>query len=140
MTNTGVDVDFDQLASICERYGVARLDVFGSVARGEEGPGSDLDLLYELAPGARLGWEIEDLSVRGRCLIYHGGLVASRCCRLLPTLTATGSHGSAGESSLVAWRSEPALPAEPGGGLSTGCHSHGVTWPVASGASRSAAT
>lgn len=50
------------LRAVCERYGVARLDVFGSVARGEAGPGSDIDLIYELAPGQLLGWEIEDLA------------------------------------------------------------------------------
>jgi hypothetical protein len=27
-----------------------------------DGPDSDVDLLYELAPGARLGWDIEDLA------------------------------------------------------------------------------
>lgn len=47
---------------MCRRFGGARLDVFGSVARGEAGPGSDVDLLYELAQGRSLGWEIEDLS------------------------------------------------------------------------------
>lgn len=62
MTVPGVDVNLDQLAAICRRYGVARLEVFGSVTRGDDHPGSDLDLLYELAPGVRLGWEIEDLS------------------------------------------------------------------------------
>jgi hypothetical protein len=56
-----IDIDADRLAALCERFGVARLDVFGSVARGESNAGSDLDLLYELRPGARLGWEIEDL-------------------------------------------------------------------------------
>lgn len=56
------DVDLDELAAICQRYGVVRLDVFGSVARGEDQPDGDLDLLYELGPGVRLGWEIEDLS------------------------------------------------------------------------------
>ncbi|MEX0650589.1 MAG: nucleotidyltransferase domain-containing protein, partial [Actinomycetota bacterium] len=30
--------------------------------RGEERPDSDVDVLYELAPGARLGWNIEDLT------------------------------------------------------------------------------
>jgi predicted nucleotidyltransferase len=35
--------------------------VFGSMARGDGGEESDLDLLYELAPGAALGWEIEEL-------------------------------------------------------------------------------
>lgn len=33
----------------------------GSIARGEPDDGSDIDLLYELAPDARLGWEIVDL-------------------------------------------------------------------------------
>lgn len=54
--------ELDRIGDICRRYGVARLYVFGSVSRGEEGPGSDVDLLYELAPGARLGWRIEDLT------------------------------------------------------------------------------
>jgi uncharacterized protein len=56
-----IDTDADRLAALCERFGIARLDVFGSVARGESNADSDLDLLYELLPGARLGWEIEDL-------------------------------------------------------------------------------
>jgi hypothetical protein len=61
MSVTGLDVDTQRLAELCRRYGVARLEVFGSVARGEADETSDLDLLYELAPGANLGWEIEDL-------------------------------------------------------------------------------
>jgi predicted nucleotidyltransferase len=36
--------------------------IFGSVARGTAEPSSDVDVLYELQPGRRLGWEIEDLS------------------------------------------------------------------------------
>lgn len=35
------------------RLGVARLGLFGSVVRGEAGPGSDLDLLVEFAPGQK---------------------------------------------------------------------------------------
>ena len=57
-----LDVDRARLDALCRRFGVVRLDVFGSVARGEDGPGSDVDLLYELAQGRSLGWEIEDLS------------------------------------------------------------------------------
>ena len=57
-----LDVDRVRLDALCCRFGIARLDVFGSVARGEDGPGSDVDLLYELAQGRALGWEIEDLS------------------------------------------------------------------------------
>jgi predicted nucleotidyltransferase len=59
---TGLEVDLERIAEICQRYGVARLEVFGSVSRGEERPDSDVDVLYELAPDARLGWEIEDLT------------------------------------------------------------------------------
>ena len=57
-----LDVDRLRLDALCRRFGIARLDVFGSVARGEDGPGSDVDLLYELAQGRARGWEIEDLS------------------------------------------------------------------------------
>lgn len=51
-------VDQERLREVCERYGVSSLEVFGSVARGEAGPGSDLDLLYVLEPGARLGFAL----------------------------------------------------------------------------------
>jgi predicted nucleotidyltransferase len=55
-------VDLDRVKEICARYGVTRLDVFGSVGRGEASPVSDVDVLYELGPGVRLGWAIEDLT------------------------------------------------------------------------------
>jgi len=55
-------VDREALAEVCRRYGVAELAVFGSVARGESTSASDIDITYVLAPGRRLGWEIEDLS------------------------------------------------------------------------------
>ncbi|WP_114313048.1 nucleotidyltransferase family protein [Thermus caldifontis] len=41
------------------RFGVKAIAVFGSYARGEERPGSDLDLLVML--GRPLGWELVDL-------------------------------------------------------------------------------
>lgn len=61
---SGAEAAVDQglLAAICERYGIARLVIFGSVARGTADPASDLDILYELRPDRRLGWEIEDLT------------------------------------------------------------------------------
>lgn len=51
----------DRLREVCERYGVASLEVFGSVARGEDSGGSDIDLLYVLKPSARLGFRLFDL-------------------------------------------------------------------------------
>jgi len=35
---------------LLDRYGVARVGVFGSTARGEAGPDSDVDVLVEFAP------------------------------------------------------------------------------------------
>jgi len=57
-----LEANLDRIAEICRRYGVARLEVFGSVGTDRERPDSDVDILYDLAPGARLGWEIEDLA------------------------------------------------------------------------------
>ena len=58
----GVTIDEARLADVCARYGIARLLVFGSVARGTATSDSDIDVLYELEPGRRLGWEIEQLA------------------------------------------------------------------------------
>ena len=58
----GVEVDEARLADICDRYGVAKLEIFGSQARGTAGPDSDIDVLYTLRPGRRLGWEIEQFA------------------------------------------------------------------------------
>ena len=54
-------VDPTRLADICERYGVAELAVFGSVARGLATPTSDVDLLYVMAAGCSLGFAINRL-------------------------------------------------------------------------------
>jgi uncharacterized protein len=58
----GIEIDEHRLAAICEQYGIAELEVFGSSARGTAGPDSDIDILYTLQAGRRLGWEIEDLA------------------------------------------------------------------------------
>lgn len=44
------------------RYGVRRIGVFGSVARGEEDADSDVDILVELEEP--IGWELVDLQDR----------------------------------------------------------------------------
>ena len=46
---------------MCERYGVASLELFGSAARNEDRQDSDVDLLYVLKPDARLGFRLFDL-------------------------------------------------------------------------------
>ena len=40
-----------KLAALCRKYHVRRLGLFGSAARGELAPGSDVDLLIEFEPG-----------------------------------------------------------------------------------------
>jgi len=47
----------DRLLPFCQTHGVARLEVFGSLARGEAQPGSDIDLLVTFRPEVRLGWD-----------------------------------------------------------------------------------
>lgn len=60
-----VSVDFDvltpRIAELCRRYGVRELAVFGSVARGEDRPDSDVDLLYVREPDNMLGLAFLDL-------------------------------------------------------------------------------
>ena len=43
-----------EIAEICRRYQVKELSLFGSAARGEMRPGSDIDLLVEFLPEARV--------------------------------------------------------------------------------------
>ena len=45
------DSKAQELRRIAERHGVERVRVFGSCARGEAGPQSDVDLLIRLRPG-----------------------------------------------------------------------------------------
>jgi len=40
------------LRAFCEKHPIRRLDVFGSAARGQAGPGSDVDLLVTLDDAA----------------------------------------------------------------------------------------
>jgi len=58
-----IPVDEEQLAAVCRRYQVRELSLFGSVARGEMRPDSDIDLLVEFLPDAAVG------------LLEHAGLM-----------------------------------------------------------------
>ncbi len=50
-----VPVPHEVLARICSRYQVRELAIFGSAARGEIRPDSDVDLLVVFAEDARIG-------------------------------------------------------------------------------------
>jgi uncharacterized protein len=45
------------LPAFCHRNGIARVEVFGSVAKGEASAGSDLDLMVTFLPGIAPGLE-----------------------------------------------------------------------------------
>jgi predicted nucleotidyltransferase len=47
-----IQVDESKLATLCRRYRVQELSVFGSAARGTMRPESDIDLLVEFLPDA----------------------------------------------------------------------------------------
>lgn len=54
MTEVIAGVTGEQLWEVARRHGVLRLRVFGSWARGDAGPDSDLDLLVNVEPGTSL--------------------------------------------------------------------------------------
>jgi hypothetical protein len=58
-----VSVEENKLAELCRRYQVRELAVFGSAARDEMRPDSDVDLLVEFLPEAEIG------------LLEHAGLM-----------------------------------------------------------------
>ena len=51
-------VDAGALAKVCERHHIVWLAVFGSQARGDARPDSDVDVVVEFAPGATPGFGI----------------------------------------------------------------------------------
>lgn len=61
LTRAMVTEQRSAILEIARRYGASNVRVFGSVARGDSGPDSDLDLIVRFEPS--------------RSLLDHGGLV-----------------------------------------------------------------
>ncbi len=56
MVLQGVEFPAARIRELCERRSIRRLAVFGSLLReGQFGPDSDIDMLVEFVPGARVG-------------------------------------------------------------------------------------
>ena len=55
MDRDGVIKTLSQNRRLLEVYGVKSIRLFGSIARGEGGPRSDVDLLVEFEPSAHVG-------------------------------------------------------------------------------------
>jgi predicted nucleotidyltransferase len=64
-------IDGPSLAQVCRRYGVKELSLFGSAARGETRPESDIDIMVEFES---LVEELESLTGRGVDLVTKRGL------------------------------------------------------------------
>jgi len=50
-----IEIDRDRLEVLCRTYGVRRLALFGSVIRDDFGADSDVDILVEFQPDAKVG-------------------------------------------------------------------------------------
>ncbi len=61
MVLTELQIDRERLAGCCRRYGVARLEAFGSFATGDARPDSDVDFLVTFRPGVSIGLEFVSL-------------------------------------------------------------------------------
>lgn len=70
-----------EIKAVAARHRVRAIAVFGSVARGDEGPDSDLDFLVEFESGSslidlvRLQDDLRDLLVRPVDVVSLGGLL-----------------------------------------------------------------
>ena len=70
----------DDILGIAARHGARNVRVFGSVARGDAHPGSDVDLLVDLEPGrtlldhVALWQDLEELLGRRVDVVVEGGI------------------------------------------------------------------
>lgn len=71
MAKARIDIPRQRIADFCTRNRIRRLALFGSVLREDFGPDSDVDVLVEFEPDARVGLrffslEIELAEILGR--------------------------------------------------------------------------
>lgn len=82
MAPVALELPLDTLADFCRRWKIVELSIFGSALREDFGPKSDIDLLVEFAPDARIGLlafaaiqrELSDLLGRRVDLVPKSGL------------------------------------------------------------------
>ncbi len=56
-----IEVPIEKIAILCRRYGIRKLALFGSVLRDDFTPESDVDVLVEFEPSAKLGLRFFDV-------------------------------------------------------------------------------
>jgi uncharacterized protein len=68
----GIEIDMDALAEICRRYHVRELSLFGSVLRDDFREDSDVDVLVEYEPEARVSlFDMSDLNAELEQLVQR---------------------------------------------------------------------
>jgi len=67
----GLDIDPQGLADLCRRYHVAKLELFGSRAKGTARPDSDVDLLVTFEEGQTPGLEFFGLALDLESFLGH---------------------------------------------------------------------
>jgi len=76
-TNPKIHIPKAEIADFCRRNHIRRLALFGSVLRDDFGPDSDIDVLVEFEPEARVGlitlagMELELSEILGRKVEMH---------------------------------------------------------------------
>lgn len=55
MKNRHIDIPQKQITEFCRRHHIRRLALFGSALRNDFMPDSDVDVLVEFEPGAKVG-------------------------------------------------------------------------------------
>lgn len=106
----------DEIMAVAARYGVERIRVFGSVARGTATPASDVDFLVEFLPHTHIGWNIvalaDELSAILNCRVdVRTPAELSRHFRM--SVLETAQDIVTLQLPLLARQLENILPAEP---------------------------
>ena len=77
----GISEIQEKITPILQLYGVKKASIFGSVARGDDRPDSDIDLLVELIPGSMdliqyigLKHKLEDVLGKDVDLVSEGNI------------------------------------------------------------------
>lgn len=82
MVHRDLKLPVTELPAYCQRNGIRRLELFGSATRQDFAPQSDVDLLVEFRPEAKIGFlalsrmqrELSELFGRRVDLVPRGGL------------------------------------------------------------------
>lgn len=56
MAELKIDIPHDKVVEFCQRYRIRRLSLFGSILREDFRPDSDVDVLVEFDPEAKVGF------------------------------------------------------------------------------------